>query len=191
MNLKEIELRYGKPKEFEVEIEMGEWEFGVLRESQRDGRSSDVTLFILVDGQVVVIQKPFHPAGVYRAPSGGIIPGEGIEETAKREALEETGLMIELKRYLLRAKPTFICKDEKIKWTSHVFLAIKQGGELKPQDTREIKEVKLVTIEELQTKIRDKLIKSGSGGLLYRAMLTDAALASLRTSFLNTSPRSE
>lgn len=178
--LKKIEQMYGQPAELELEIEMREDEFKLLKDSMKDGRSHDVTLFILIDDKAVVIQKPIHPPGVYRAPSGGVSPGESIEEGARREALEETGLEIELERYLLRAKPTFIHEGERVSWTSYVFLAKRLKGELKPQDTREIKEARLVTVKELQADIRDRLIESGSGGLLYRAHLTDATLARLR-----------
>lgn len=152
----------------------------LLRASQRDGRAHDVTLFVFIGGRIVTIHKPFHPPGVYRPPSGGVPPGESIIEAAKREAYEETGLAIELKRYLLRLKPVFVHEAEEVHWTSHVFLARRTGGELKQHDTREIEEVKLVTVAELEGPIREELIKSGSGGLRYRAQLADLALARLR-----------
>lgn len=178
--IKKIEQRYGRPLEIHLEIKMREDEIALLKESMKDGRTHDVTLFILIDNKVVVIQKPFHPEGVYRPPSGGIKPTESLEEGAKREALEETGLQIELVKYVLRMKPTFIYGEEKIQWTSHVFLARKIGGKLKPQDTEEIKDVRLVTIEELQNEIKARMLKSGSGGLRYRAYLADTFFQELR-----------
>jgi len=182
--LKKIEQRYGQPIEIPLEVKMGEDDFQLLKESQHDGRAHDVTLFILMDKKVVVIQKHFHPEGVYRPPSGAIKPNESFEEGAKREAREETGLQIKLVKYVLRMKPTFIHDKERIPWTSHVFLARKVGGELKPQDTKEIREVKLVTIEELQNEIRARMLKSGSGGLRYRAYLADIFFEELRRSGL-------
>lgn len=70
----------------------------------------------------------------------------------------------------------FVYGRKRIPWTSHVFLARKVGGELEPQDTKEIREVKLVTIEELQNEIKARMLKSGSGGLRYRAYLADIFL---------------
>lgn len=178
----ELERRYGQPVESELPapfpMQPGEW--ALLRESQHDGRAHDATLFIFIAGRAVVIRKPFHPPGIYRPPSGGVPPGEPIIETAKREAYEEIGLEIELERYLLRLKPVFVQGSEQVRWTSHVFLARRTSGELKQHDTREIEEVKLVSIAELEGSIREKLIKSGSGGLRYRAQLADLALARLR-----------
>ncbi|MFQ6090103.1 MAG: NUDIX domain-containing protein, partial [Candidatus Bipolaricaulia bacterium] len=81
-------------------------------------RAHDVTLFIFIEGRIVAIRKPFHPPGVYRPPSGGVSPGERISEAAEREALEETGLEVELERYLLRLKPTFVHRGERVRWTS-------------------------------------------------------------------------
>ena len=155
-------------------------EWRLLKASQHDGRAQDVTLFIFIDGRIVVIRKPFHPPGVYRPPSGGVPPGESIAAAAKREAYEETGLEIELQRYLLRPKPVFVHEQERVAWTSHVFLARRTGGELCPRDTREIEEVKLVSIAELEGSIRERLLESGLGGLRYRARLADLTLACLR-----------
>ena len=180
--LAELERRYGPPVELALSepfpMEPGEWE--LLRRSQHDGRAHDVTLFIFIDGQIVVIRKPFHPPGVWRPPSGGVPPGESITAAAKREAYEETGLEVELERYLLRLKPVFVHEQERVAWTSHVFLARRIGGELAPHDTREIKAVKLASVAELEGPIRERLLESGLGGLRYRAKLADLALMRLR-----------
>jgi ADP-ribose pyrophosphatase YjhB (NUDIX family) len=180
--LAELERLYGRPEEPQLAqpfpMQQGEWK--LLWESMSDGRSQDATLFIFIAGQIVVIRKPFHPPGVYRPPSGGVPPGERISAVAQREALEETGLEIEIEKYLLRLRPTFIHSGERVDWTSHVFLARRIEGELAARDTREIAEVKLVAIPELEGPIRERLIRSGLGGLIYRAQLADLALARLR-----------
>jgi ADP-ribose pyrophosphatase YjhB (NUDIX family) len=180
--LRELERAFGCPEEVEFPepFVMQDGEFRLLRESMCDGRSHDITLFIFIDGRIVAIRKPFHPPGVYRPPSGGVPPGESIVSTAKREALAETGLEIELERYLLRLKPVFIRGGERVSWTSHVFLARRVGGELKQHDTREIEEVRLVTVAELEGPIQERLKGSGFGGLLYRARLAELTLARLR-----------
>lgn len=103
------------------EIEMQMEEFNRLKESMKKGRAHDVTMFTFISGKVVVIQKSTHPPGVYRAPSGGVEPGEDIEEGIGREMCEETGLNIEIERYVLRIFVTFKHGAEEVDWTSHVF----------------------------------------------------------------------
>ena len=154
---------------------MGPAEFDMLKGSMADGRNSDATLFVFKDDKVVVIAKHWYPEGLYRAPSGGIKPGEDPELSAKREAYEETGLQIELEKYILRIQVTFTCGSDREKWTSHVFTAKHLSGDLKPIDTKEIKKVALMSLEEL-AGLKEKLLAQDSGGLHYRAALTEAAI---------------
>jgi len=153
-------------------------EFEMLKRSMSDGRNSDATLFIFKDKKVIVNAKPWYPEGLYRAPSGGIKPGEDIELSAKREAYEETGAEIELIKYILRIQVTFTCSQEAVNWTSHVFTAKYLSGDLRPIDTREIKEVNLMSLEKLDS-LKEKLLAQDSGGLHYRAALTEAAITEI------------
>jgi 8-oxo-dGTP pyrophosphatase MutT (NUDIX family) len=184
--LRQIERKYGLPEHITLEYQMRPDEFDRLRHSQKSGRNHDVTFFILIAGKVVAISKPDYPPGVYRAPSGGIAPGEDFELGALREAREETGLDVQLDKYLLRASVRFSCGSAEVNWTTHVFTArprdtIDQSDlKLEPIDRVEIKEARLVTIEELCGPIRQALISSGSTGLRYRAELTDLVIARLQ-----------
>src|SRR4030042_820549 len=146
----------------------------------KDARRSDVALFIFKDGKVIVIAKPWYPEGLYRAPSGGIKPGEDMELCAKREGYEETGVEIELVDYLLRIHVTFTCGQVGEKWTSHVFTASYLSGDPHPVDTREIREVNLLSLDEL-SRLKEKLLQRDSGGLHYRAALTEAAIGEIRS----------
>ena len=175
----ELEKKYGNPEELSLAYEMTEHEFAVVRGSQKHGRAHDVTLFIINDGQVVVIKKPMYPPGAFRAPSGGIAPGEPFEEGALREAYEETGLVVSLEKYILRAKVRFSHCSDIIDWTSHVFTAKSSGRELQPIDTHEIAEARFVTIDELMGSIRSALLSSGSTGLRYRSDLNDEVIRRL------------
>src|SRR5215475_6436371 len=99
----ELERHYGVPDEVTWQYEMLPHEFDMVRRSQKHNRAHDVTLFIITDDRIVVIKKPMYLPGIYRAPSGGIAPGEAFEAGALREAYEETGLAVALERYLVRA----------------------------------------------------------------------------------------
>jgi ADP-ribose pyrophosphatase YjhB (NUDIX family) len=174
-----LEKKYGTPKNVSLGEEMQDGEWALLRHSMRDGRKHDVTVFILKEGRIVVIKKHMHPKGVWRAPSGGVHHGEGTEEGIKREMREETGCTITVLRYILRIDVTFTHGDEKVEWTSHVFSASCLEDRFKPTDTYEIKSVRLATPDELRGSIRQALLASGLGGLIYRAKLTDLALHEL------------
>ncbi|KPJ63334.1 hypothetical protein AMJ44_14555 [candidate division WOR-1 bacterium DG_54_3] len=167
------------PGELSMSFSMSPSEFQSLKDSMRDGRNSDVTLFIFKDNKIIVIAKPWYPKGLYRAPSGGLRPDEDLELCAKREAYEETGAKIRLEEYVLRIYVTFISNKDKVNWTSHVFSAKYLSGDLKPVDTREIREVNLLSLDELAA-LKEKLLESDSGGLHYRAALTEAAISELR-----------
>ena len=177
--INEIEGKYGTPAEVRLAYEMTRREFEMVRKSQKHGRAHDVTLFILKENCVVVIKKPMYPPGAYRAPSGGIDPGENFEAGAIREAYEETGLTVELARYLLRARVKFTHGSGAIDWTTHVFTASPVGGSLQPVDTHEIVEARLAGLDELNGPIRGALLASGSAGLRYRAELGDIVIAML------------
>ncbi len=178
----EIEKKYGTPRKLTMTFSMKPGEFDMLQNSMRDGRNSDVTLFIFKGDKVIVIAKPWYPEGLYRAPSGGIKPGEDLELSAKRESLEETGTEIKLLKYILRINVTFICDEKKTRWTSHVFTARYLRGKLQPIDKEEIKRVTLLSLEELSS-LKEKLLAQGSGGLSYRAALTEIAIEEIFSSY--------
>jgi len=174
--IKEVEDRFGEPKVLHLEHEIGDKELAFVRASQRHGRAHDITFFIFNNDHLALIRKPMFRRPIFRAPSGGLNPGEPLEEGAKREALEETGLEIALEKYLLRIHVRFTSDDDGLDWTSHVFKARVVGGQLEVRDTSEIAETKYGTIEELQGPIRQALLDSGCRLLAYRVALTDAAV---------------
>jgi 8-oxo-dGTP diphosphatase len=183
--IRELEEKYGQPQELSFAYEMTQIEFELVRASQKHGRAHDVTLFIFDHGdnadggRVVVIRKPMYPPGAYRAPSGGVSPGEPFEQGALREAYEETGLIVSLEKYIVRARVRFSHANRLIDWTSHVFTSSSAGGNLNPIDTHEIAEARFVTIAEMMGSIRDALLGSGSTGLRYRSELADAVVRRL------------
>lgn len=177
-----LESRYGEPEVAHFRQEMIRPEFELLIGSMKRDRAHDVTMFIFNGPAIVAIRKHMHPEGVYRAPSGGLMPGEDFVKGALREAYEETGAAVELQRYMLRVHAVFTHAGREIPWTSHVFTARYISGRLRPIDTKEIAEVMQVSLEELQGRIRDAMLASGSGGLAYRVALTDKVVELLQFS---------
>jgi ADP-ribose pyrophosphatase YjhB (NUDIX family) len=105
-------------------------------------------------------------------------PGESLEAGSAREATEETGVQMELVRYHLRIDVDFVGSGAMVPWTSHVFSARHLAGEVKAEDTEEIREARWCTIPELLTH-REIMLKSTVSGLRYRAELQDLFLKHL------------
>lgn len=190
--IREVEQRYGSPAEIAREYEMNAEQLAVVRLGMKHGRCHDVTLVIVDDERnIVVTRKPSYPPGAFRTPSGGIEPGESFDAGAKREAKEETGLDIELERYLIRANVRFRCGSDVIDWATHVLQARPTGGILQPLDTKEIVEARKATIPEITGPIREALLASGKPGLRYRAELDALAIEVIFHETGGVSPRTE
>ena len=69
-----------------------DFEQSVVRDGDRAGEV--VLLLRRPDGRLLLHVKSFYPAGAYRLPSGGIRRGEPVMDAARREAEEETGLVL-------------------------------------------------------------------------------------------------
>ena len=177
--LEEAARRWGEPRRLALAFDISARERELIRGSRRDERSHDVTFFVARDERYAVIAKPSFPDDVWRAPSGGLHRGEAIEDGARREALEELGLDIDLERYLLRIDARFTLDDLVEPWHTHVFLARAREGELAPRDHREIRAARWATRAELLGPIRAALLATGYGLFRYRVALTDAAFARL------------
>lgn len=166
--------KYGRPEKFSFKTNFLDFECKMIRHSNQKGRFHDVTCFIQhSNGGYVVIQKQqYARSGIYRAPSGGSHKGESLEDAAIREMHEETGLYVKLTRFVLDISLEIICGSEFIPWRSLVFLAEPIDGELRPIDTYEIFDVKILSREELLGDVDKLMNESGWGGFAYRSFLT-------------------
>ncbi|MFH1148998.1 MAG: NUDIX hydrolase [Actinomycetota bacterium] len=184
-DVESLEQRFGCPEPAEMEYEIKPWEYDVVKRSMRRGRAHDVTFFVRNQEDpslIAVIRKPFFPAGAFRVPSGAAHPDEGLEKGAMREAMEETGLQVELTRYLVRISTKFTCSGrEPIDWTTHIFEARETGGRLVPRDTFEIEEARWAGLDEIQGPIREVLVQTGWDLFRYRVALTDMVVEILGT----------
>jgi ADP-ribose pyrophosphatase YjhB (NUDIX family) len=139
-----------------------------------------VTLFILDPSErIALIRKPHFAHNVFRPPGGGIKAGEDATAGAVREALEETGLCVELRRYLVEAHARFRNGGRELPWITHVLLAETQDTELAPDDADEIAEARWGTLDELSGPLREILLGTGRAFWRYRVALHDAALRAL------------
>jgi 8-oxo-dGTP pyrophosphatase MutT (NUDIX family) len=195
-----IRERYGQPAILEWEGDISEVEYELA--TYDPTRMHDVTLFILNGPRLALIRKPMFPPDIWRPPGGGVKPGEDVVEAVRREAFEETGLNVELERYLVEARARFVYRPAGLEalsakppapgresgappahlgldWRTHVFLASTGDEEIQPHDTEEIAEARWGTLEELAGPLRERLLATGRAFWRYRVELHDAALAAL------------
>ncbi len=171
--IREAERRFGVPHHREFELPSTVAELTRIRSTQRDGRNHDVTLYIEADHKLIVIAKYPYPPGLYRAPSGGVHPGESILDGIEREAYEETGCKIEVLKFLLQTSVRFFNPDnsaDQVMWRSFVFTAKYQSGDFKYVDHDEISGLKLADWSEF-AEFGRIMRKTDSAGLHYRAEL--------------------
>jgi 8-oxo-dGTP pyrophosphatase MutT (NUDIX family) len=171
--LESIINEYGSPQRLHFRADFAEFECELVRRSASKNRYHDITCFIPRDGGYVGIQKPgYAGSGIFRAPSGGANFGESLRKAAVREMYEETGLKIQLIRFILDLTLDVVCSEGVIPWRSLVFLVKATGGEMKPIDTHEIFDIRVVSREEMLGEITRLMDESGWGGFKYRAFLT-------------------
>ena len=95
--IQELARRFGRPLHRAVEVDAGEL-FDPLSKSDRYG---EVCMVIRrPGGKLLTAIKTFYPPGAYRLLTGGIHHGEQILPALLRETAEETGLQVEVRRFL-------------------------------------------------------------------------------------------
>jgi len=175
-----IRARYGEPTLLEWRGEVTEQEYGIA--TYDPVRTHDVTLFILNGDRLALIRKHPFPPDVWRPPGGGVKEGEDFVKAVRREALEETGLRVELGRYLVETRARFVYGGRVLDWRTHVFSATTGDEAIAPLDTVEIAEARWGTLEELGGPLRERLLATGRAFWRYRVALHDAAIAAIRGS---------
>lgn len=176
--LAEVRRRFGIPVDMRWEGEISDIEWTVA--THNPVRTHDVTLFILDPSRrIALIRKPQFAEDVWRPPGGGIHPGEEFADGALREALEETGLHVELRRYLVDAHALFTNAGRELHWRTHVFHAETRDTEIAVGDPIEIADARWGTLDELAGPLRERLLATGRAFWRYRVALHDAALQAL------------
>ncbi len=94
--LRDLASRYGVP--IRVRARLRSVSFDPITRADRFG---EVAMAIRrASGTLLLSTKEFYPPGAFRLPTGGISHGEAIGDALRREAHEETGLAVEVRRFL-------------------------------------------------------------------------------------------
>jgi 8-oxo-dGTP pyrophosphatase MutT (NUDIX family) len=174
-----IRARYGEPTRLEWRGDVTEQEYGIA--TYNPLRTHDVTVFILNGPRLALIRKHPFPPDIWRPPGGGVKEGEDFVEAVRREALEETGLRVELDRYLVETHAQFVHDGRELDWRTHVLSATTEDDAITPLDTVEIAEARWGTLDELAGPLRERLLATGRAFWRYRVALHDAAIAAIRS----------
>ncbi len=179
-----IRAKFGYPFHQWMTQEFDDQGWNLVQKSLSQKRSHDVTILIEgPDGRFALMSKHSYPPGVFRSPSGGIHLGEDFLVGTLREAKEETGLSIGLKRFLLHITLDIGHNGDVATWDSYVFHAVTGDTQLKPTDLKEVKDTRWAGRGEMDMII-SKLRETRNGGLVYRADLTQASLWALENNLV-------
>ncbi len=109
----------------------------------------------LVDGRpqlVVGMRRRERDVVTWTLPKGTPNPGETLEETARREVAEETGLVVAVKEPLGSIEYTFVQRGLRIHKTVHYFAMEPVGGDLARHD-HEFEDVRWIALEDAATTL--------------------------------------
>jgi 8-oxo-dGTP pyrophosphatase MutT (NUDIX family) len=120
---------------------------------QRRKRLAEVVLALRrPDGGYLLHTKAFYPPGAYRLLSGGLKLDEDALVGARREAAEETGLPVEIERFLAILSFEFRHREGVERFTSLLFALSAGEGPLASQDPGEqITAFRAVPVEALES----------------------------------------
>jgi N-acetylglutamate synthase-like GNAT family acetyltransferase/ADP-ribose pyrophosphatase YjhB (NUDIX family) len=177
--LSSIRSRFGYPYHQWMTQEFDQQGWDLVHRSIGQKRTHDVTMLIEgSDGRFALMSKHNYPPGIFRSPSGGVKLGEDFIAGALREAKEETGLNVDLKRFLLHTTLDISYEKDVATWDSYIFHATTKDTQLKPTDLKEVKDTRWATREQVYS-MAEKLKETGNGGLMYRGELTASSLWAL------------
>ena len=129
--------RYGRPLELEADIPVSLKTLDYWR-GLKDGRTAEVVLLVRrLNGRYLLHTKAFYPQGAYRLLTGGIHAGEDLIRAAMREATEETGLAVQVQRFLGVLRQRFLGDGQAFCFTSYLIELTEQGGTLGALDEDE------------------------------------------------------
>ncbi len=175
-HLPELRSKYGHPFHLWMTQEFDEKGWFLVQKSSSQNKAHDVTLFVQdPQGRYAITNKHSSPPGVTSSPAPLSRPGESFETAVKKNTLEEMGLDIDLKRFILHVTLDITHEREIFRWDSYVFTGATATDRASAPSSRPVKPPTWVMDSQLEEMSR-RLRETGDGGLVYRSRLADAFL---------------
>lgn len=120
--LAELRRIYGDFPVERVTLEVGDRFFESARTPLGTSRRAEVLAVVVgPSGRVLVHTKRFYPPNVYRLISGGIRPGERVEDALEREIREETGQSFQRRCLIGVITYEILHKGHRLDFASYVY----------------------------------------------------------------------
>jgi 8-oxo-dGTP pyrophosphatase MutT (NUDIX family) len=190
-----LAARYGQPRSLLAQVPDGL--FSPFTKSDRYG---EVCMVVRrPNGRLITARKRYYPRDCYRLLTGGIAHGEAIESALLRETDEETGLTVNIRRFLAVIDYTIAPDDASSPgsnaavFVTFAFLLDETGGVLMPKDeSEEIEQFREVLpetlpalaniLEQLPDRYDDEITGNWHTWGLFRAAVHRAVYAALTES---------
>jgi len=170
-----IRGQFGQPYHLWMTQDFGDLGWNLVQKTVSQRRTHDVTLFIGgADNRFALMAKHSYPPGLFRSPSG-LHPGEDVISGALREAREETGLSLLMKKFVLHITLDITHNKDIVTWESYVFHATTREVNMGAAERRGIQDARWASRNQLE-KMNERLVATENGGLIYRARLNEAFL---------------
>ncbi len=142
----ELAAAYGPPRR--VVAPLLRWQFEPL--TMRD-RYGEVCMVIRrPSGRLLTARKDFYPPDAFRLLTGGVHHGERIRDALLREAAEETGLQVAVRRFLAVIEYPGASPGGERAFATFAFLLDETGGTLASNDPAErVAAFREATVSEL------------------------------------------
>ena len=145
--------RYGQPREVHVTYLVGDDTFAYWQDVTSGRLGEVVPVLERSDHRYVVHTKAHYPVGTFRLLTGGVEPAEDLIHALCRETREETGLDVDIERFMGIVHHHFRRDEDQLDFVSFVFLVSQNEGQLVPEDEDEgICEFREVVANELLTE---------------------------------------
>ena len=99
-----------------------------FRASLRRRRAEVAFVILRPGGTVLTTTKTFYPSGIFRIPTGGVKPGEAVEEALWREINEETGLDVTGATFAALIEYQLVANGTTVRFATYLFVVHASEG---------------------------------------------------------------
>ncbi len=141
--------KYGQPICRRYEIETDPYMRTYRGRQDQNWRGEVVFAIRQMNGEILLHTKHRYETPIFRLPSGRIEQGETVERALLREIAEETGQIVQVKRFLGVLDCHFVNEDSVVPFVSYIFYVESMTPKLCPTDTEEVSGFKTVPAQDL------------------------------------------